>query len=96
MPMKIDFVSPEEKINPDNDNVDVLVRLDDGRVFALLIATPSNIYWCMDNEAHDYYFGTPPLFVRTLTRRNVENAVGALIQKPEWLNVYGSLQSGLG
>jgi len=92
--MQIDFVSPEDKLNSENDNADILVRLDDGRVYGLLVATPNNIYWCMDNEANDYYFGVPPLFVRTLTRRTVERAVAALVQDPECLRIYGSLQNG--
>jgi hypothetical protein len=91
--MQIDFASPEEDINPENDNVDIWVRLDDGRVYGLLVATPNNIYWCMDNEASDYYFGVPPLFVRTITRTAVEQAVIALLEEPQWLGVYGTLQT---
>jgi hypothetical protein len=91
--MQIDLISSENPINPENDNADSLVRLDDGRVYGLLVATPNNIYWCMDNEACDYYFGVPPLFVKTLTRTTIEKAVAALIQEPEWLGVYGALQS---
>ncbi len=53
MPVQIDFVSPEDELNPENDNAGVHVRLDDGRVFGLLVATPNNIYRCMDNEAND-------------------------------------------
>jgi hypothetical protein len=41
--MKIDFLSPEDEINPDNDSVDIILRLDDGREYSLLVATPSNI-----------------------------------------------------
>jgi len=91
--MRIEFASPEEDINPENDNVDIHVHLDDGRVYGLLVATPNNIYWCMDNEATDYYFGVPPLFVRTLTRSAVESAVVALLKEPERLDVYGTLQT---
>jgi hypothetical protein len=91
--MQISFVSPEEDVNPENDNADVQVRLDDGRVYRLLVATPNNLYWCMDNEANDYYFGVPPLFVRTLTRTNVERAIAALFEDPQWLEVYGTLQN---
>lgn len=90
--MQIRFVSPETEVNPDNDNVDVHVRLDDGRVYSLLVATPNNIYSCMDNERIDYFFGFPPLFVRTLTRENVEAAVAALVREPRWLEVYGAVQ----
>jgi hypothetical protein len=91
--MQIEFISPEDELNPENDNADILLRLDDGRVFGLLVATPNNIYWCMDKERTDYYFGVPPLFVRRLTRMTVETAIGALLQEPEWLDIYGSLQT---
>lgn len=91
--MQIDFVSPEDEINPENDNVDVFVRLDDGRVYGFLVCTPNNIYWCMDNQAKDYYFGVPPLFVRTISRTAIERAVLAMLEDPQWLSVYGSLQT---
>ena len=90
--MQIEFISPEDQINPENDNADIRLRLDTGRVFGLVVATPSNIYWSMDNEATDYYFGVPPLFVRRLTRHAVETAIAALLQAPEWLNIYATLQ----
>ena len=90
--MQIEFVSPEEQINPENDNVDVRLRLDDGRVFGLLVATPNNIYWCMDNGSTDFYFGVPPLFVRRITRQSVETAIAALLKEPQWLSTYATQQ----
>ena len=90
--MQIDFISPEDNLNPDNDNADILVRLDDGRVYGLLVATPNNIYCCMDNETNDYYFGVPPVFVRRLTRLAVETAIAALLPTP-WFEVYATLQA---
>jgi hypothetical protein len=81
-------------INPENDNIDVSLRLDDGRVYLFLVATPNNIYWCMDNEATDYYCGVPPLLVRTLTRTNVERAILALLEASQpLLDIYGTLQN---
>ena len=91
--MQIEFLSLESEINPENDNVDVCVHLDDGREIVVLVATPNNIYWCMDNEGTDYYFGVPPLFVRRLTRENVEKALAALLQDPQSLAIYGAIQS---
>jgi hypothetical protein len=90
--MEIEFVSPENEINPEDDNVDVFVRFDDGRVYGLLVATPNNIYRCMDNEGNDHYFGVPPLFVRRLTRQAVEAAVAELFKEPRWVEVYATLQ----
>src|SRR5260370_39170207 len=92
--MEIKFVSPPEGVNPENDNIDVHVRLDDGRVYSFLVATPNNIFWCMANEGIDYYFGTPPLFVRLLNRECVEKAIQAILTEDDgrWLEVYGALQ----
>ena len=87
--MRIDFLSDFNQINPDNDNIDVCVTLDDGRVYTLLVATPNNIYWCMENEGVPYFFGSPPVFVRTLTVENIREAVEALVKEPKWLEVYG-------
>jgi len=93
--MEIKFLSPIEDVNPENDNVDVLVSLDDGRSFSFLVATPSNIFWSMANEGIDYYFGTPPLFVRVLNRECVEKAIKAIITEGDgrWLDVYGTPQA---
>jgi hypothetical protein len=91
--MEIEFVSPEQDVDPENDNVDVRVRLDDGRVFTLLVATPNNLYWCMDNESTDYYFGVPLLIVRALTRSNIERAILALLEDERSLEIYGTQQN---
>jgi hypothetical protein len=88
--MEIKFPSPLDQVNPENDNVDVHVYLDDGRVYSFLVATPNNILWAMDNEGADYFFGTPPLFVRSLNRECVEKAVRAILteDKGRWLDAY--------
>jgi hypothetical protein len=92
---KIEYISAIEKSNKENDNIDVHVTLGDGTVYSFVVATPNNIYWCMDNEGLDYFFGIPPVFVRSLTRRNIERAIRALIAEDDgkWLDVYGTLQA---
>ena len=93
--MEIKYLTPPETVNSENDNIDVHVRLDDGRVYSFLIATPNNIFWCMANEGIDYYFGTPPLLVRLLNRECVERAIRAIFTEDDgkWVEVYGTLQS---
>ena len=92
--MRVEFAAPIEQINPENDNFDVRLHLDDGRVYSFLVATPSNIYSCMENEGLDYFFGVPPVFVRRLTAENVERALTAILESgAEILNVYGTLQT---
>jgi hypothetical protein len=48
----------------------------------------------MANEGTDYYFGTPPLFVRLLNRECIEKAIQAITTESEgkWLKIYGVLQ----
>jgi hypothetical protein len=91
---KIEYVSPLGEAHPMNDNIDVLVRLVDGRVYSFIVATPNNIFWCMENEKIDYYFGVPPVFVARLTAENIERALKALVSEYDgrWLNIYGTLQ----
>lgn len=92
--MRIEFVSPESDIDAENDNVDVHLHLDDGRVYSFVVATPQNIFWCMENEGLDYFFGVPPVFVKRLTRPSVERALKAVVESDggKWLDVYGTLQ----
>lgn len=91
----IRFVSPLEEVNPENDAVDVHVRLNDGRVFSFDVATPNNIFFSMEIEGTDYYFGVPTVFVRLLNRECVEKAIRAILTRDDgrWLDVYGTLQS---
>jgi hypothetical protein len=92
--VQIQPISPLVDKDADNSNVDVHVYLDDGRVYSFLFATPKNIYWCMDNERADYFFGVPPVLVRKLTADNIRQALDAIIAEDsdKWLKVYGVLQ----
>jgi hypothetical protein len=92
--VRIRPLSPLGDLDVDNGNVDVHVHLDDGRVYSFLLATPKNIYWCMDNERVDFFFGVPPVFVRQLTADNIRRALDAIITENsgKWLEVYGVLQ----
>jgi hypothetical protein len=93
--MKIEFLSPESEIDPENDNVDILLHLDDGRTYSFVVATPQNIFYCMENEGVDYFFGVPPVFVKRLDREIVQAALTAIAVEDggKWLAIYGSLQT---
>jgi hypothetical protein len=88
----IDFLSDLADCNPENDNIDVNVVLTDGREFTFTIATPNNIFWCMDNENVNYFFGSPMIFVKRLTRESIEEVVSRIVTEDDgrWLEVYGS------
>lgn len=88
---QIHYLSDLSECNPENDSVDVHVVLEGGREHTFLVATPNNIFWCMENENVDYYFGDPVVFVKMLTRENIEKALRAIVNEDggRWLNVYG-------
>lgn len=88
---KIDYLCDFSDVNPENDNLDVHVILEDGREFTFVVATPNNVFWCMDNEGIDYFFGEPMVFVKCLTPENIERAIRAIITENDgrWLKVYG-------
>jgi len=87
----INYLSELSDCNPQNDNLDVHVVLDDGREYTFTIATPNNIFFCMENEGTDYFFGEPMVFVKTLTKQNIEKALRNIVTEDggKWLPVYG-------
>lgn len=94
---EIRYPSPMAENDPENDNIDVHVELDDGRIYSFVVATPNNIFWCMANEGIDYFFSYPPIvFVHLITPDNIERALQALLRerKEMWLALYGVPQTG--
>jgi hypothetical protein len=89
----ITYMSDLADCNPENDNIDVHIALDDGREFTFVVATPINIFGCTDNEGIDYFFfGEPMIFVKNLTRDNIEKALNGIVldDNGRWLSIYGS------
>ena len=50
----------------------------------------------MNNDGNEYFFGTPPVFVRVLDQKHVEEELRALLSEYDgrWLDTYGTLQRG--
>lgn len=94
---EIRYVSNLADVDEENDNIDILLKLSDGRVYSFVVATPNNVFWCMENEGTDYFFAyPPPLFVSRLNEDNIERAFLALLSErsEHWLNLYGVKQRG--
>jgi hypothetical protein len=92
----IEYLSALAELNPENDNIDVSIELEDGKKYTLLVATPNNISWCMKNAGLDYFFSYPaPIFVKILTTDNVDAAIRAFCAEvqEEQFNAYAVLQS---
>jgi hypothetical protein len=87
----IEYLCDLSEVNPEHDNLDVHVVLEDGREFTFVVATPNNVFWCMENEGADYFFGEPMLFVKCLTAENIEKAIKAILVEDDgrWLEIYG-------
>lgn len=87
----IEYLCDLSEVNSENDNLDVHVVLEDDREFTFVIATPNNVFWCMENEGSDYFLGEPMLFVKSLTNENIEKAIKAILVEDNgrWLNIYG-------
>jgi hypothetical protein len=87
----IHYLCDLSEVNPEHDNLDVHVTLEDGREFTFVVATPNNVFWCMENEGIDYFFGEPMIFVKCLTPENIEKAIRAIVAEDSgrWLNIYG-------
>ncbi len=90
--MRVEFIGGFEHHNPDCDHIDVLLHLDDGRVFAFDVATPNFLDQYMEREKENCYIGLPPVLVKRITPEIVEGALRAVVDAgEERLNVYGVL-----
>ena len=59
-----------------NDNVDVVVKLDDGYKYVVVVATQKNLLTLMNNEKTDFlYRSDPMIIVRKLTKEVVKDAI---------------------
>lgn len=74
---KITYPTSLDSLNdPKNDNIDIIVELEDGFSYTMVVATPKNLYKLMERE--DQFFlssGPPMLFVKKLTEENIFKVV---------------------
>jgi len=75
----ITFLSPLEDIDDIFDyNMDVSVKLENGRTYVVVVGTPKNLSRLMDNEKSDFLSpGDPIVIVRKITKEVVEKAIQA-------------------
>lgn len=90
-----------EKIDIENDTINVFVETEDGYTYKLSLATPKHLEFLMDKENTYYcYPGYAFIIVNKLTQDNIEQAVRAFAEDTDneyWLNVYhfGRLQGAI-
>ena len=75
----ISFLSTLEDIDDIFDsNMDVAVKLDDGRTYVVVVGTPKNLLRLMENEKSDFLSpGDPIVIVKKMTKEVVEKAIQA-------------------
>ena len=61
-----------------DDNMDVSVKLENGRNYVLVVGTPKNLLRLMENEKSDFLSpGDPIIIVKKMTKEVIEQAIKA-------------------
>ena len=61
-----------------DDNMDVSVKLENGRNYVLVVGTPKNLLRLMENEKSDFLSpGDPIVIVKKMTKEVIEEAIKA-------------------
>ena len=61
-----------------DDNMDVSVKLENGRDYVLVVGTPKNLLRLMENEKSDFLSpGDPIVIVKKMTKEVIEEAIKA-------------------
>ena len=86
----IEFPTALSKIEDiENDNVDVIVKLDDGTTCVVVVFTPKNYYWYMEKENKNHYCGGPNIVVKKLTEEIIKKAINEYAENDAyWLKYY--------
>ncbi len=91
MKYTITYPTDFEEVNKLNDNIDVCLRLEDGREYTLVVATPDNLKYLMQKDQLPFVRpGLPFLFVEEITEENIRQLVEELIKEDYvFLRIYG-------
>ena len=65
-----------------DDNMDVSVKLENGRNYVLVVGTPKNLLRLMENEKSDFLSpGDPIVIVKKMTKEVIEQAIKAYAEE---------------
>ena len=88
---KIRFVSPlENAIDIEDYNIDVLVELEDGYTYTVVVGTPKNLISLMDKQKMNFLEPDDPfIIVRKMTKEIIEETIQAYAENDAyWLKFY--------
>lgn len=91
MKYDISFPTPLGNIDPNNDNLDVIVNTENGKHYVFVIATPDNLKHLMRKDGTPYLKpGLPFLLVEKITEENIRMLLDDLLEEDEQLiRIYG-------
>lgn len=88
---EIYYPTPLIKIeNIYDDNIDVIVTLENGTKYTIVVFTPDNFKSLMKKDRLPYISpGLPVSIVEKLTEENIELLIQAFLEEPDYLRLYG-------
>lgn len=91
MEYEIRFPTPLEAVDPCNDNLDVCLRMHDGREYTFVVATPEHLKAMMKHDGIPYLKpGLPFLIAEELTEAVIARLIGEVAADDAMLRIYGS------
>ena len=91
MKYELYFPTAPESLRPQDDNLDVCVRLENGEQYTLVVAKPEFLTRMMNQDGISYVRpGMPVLFAGQLTEDIIRVLVDELVQDLPLLRLYGS------
>jgi hypothetical protein len=95
----VEIIGAWEDIDPINDNVDVIIRMEDGRGFIATFFTPANVVTLMSRHALSgeysngvYFWSSDMIFIKSLTLPSIRQCVDDMLQNGYFYNAFRSCE----
>lgn len=80
-----------------NDNIDINIILEDGRIFFATFFTVNNIIYLMDNETNsfrrDHFWATDMVIVRDLSVATIEQTINYILNTCDICEVFSLINN---
>jgi len=81
MNFKIIFPTGYNVINPDNDNIDINIVLENKKVFFTTIFTVENIKYLLDDGQESYFSSTDMIITKNITKTEIKKVITEIINE---------------